>query len=355
MDSEIQENQKKVKVGIVGATGYGGVELIRLLEGHPVFQVEAVYSSSKEQKEVREEYPHLAHYNWLLEKIDPEEMAKSVDLVFTATPSGISTTLVPQLIEAGNRVVDLSGDFRLKEEGMYEKWYGKTPGPKKYIDEATYGLVEWFSEEVKESTFISNPGCYPTATLLGLIPVVKERMIQPHSIIIDAKSGLSGAGRSLSRTAHYAEINENMKIYKVNKHQHIPEIEQTLHRFDDNIGHVTFNPHLVPMTRGIMSTIYATVKDAMTREELYDVYKKAYEGSTFVRVRPLGEFPATKEVSGSNYCDIGIDYDERTNRVTIVSVIDNLVKGAAGQAIENANILMGLKAETGLGFLPMYP
>lgn len=345
----------QVNVGIVGATGYGGVELIRLLDGHPHFNIHSVYSSSQNDLPISEVYPNLSHFAYKLKEINPKEMAKEVELVFTATPSGVSSKLVPTLINEGLKVVDLSGDFRLKDEELYEQWYKKPSASLEDLEKAIYGLSEWFADEVSSAEFISNPGCYPTATLLGLAPLAQEKIVVSNSIIIDAKSGISGAGRGLSQLAHYAEINENMKIYKVNKHQHIPEIESVLSRWDSEIGNVMFNTHLVPMTRGIMTTMYAQLKEEKSIEELHALYVQAYEAKPFVRVRKLGEFPSTKEVSGSNYCDIGLDYDERTKRVTIVSVIDNLMKGAAGQAVHNANIMLGFEENLGINGLPVYP
>ncbi|MNW45765.1 N-acetyl-gamma-glutamyl-phosphate reductase [compost metagenome] len=218
-----------------------------------------------------------------------------------------------------------------------------------------YGLAEIYGDEVKGKELVSNPGCYPTATLLGLIPALSAGWIDPSSIIIDAKSGVSGAGRGMNLTNHYAEINENMKVYKVNKHQHIPEIEQTLGHIAGEPVTVTFTTHLVPMTRGIMCTMYAQLKGAYTEEDLVQLYRQYYEGRPFVRIRDKGKWPATKEVFGSNYCDIGFAADERTGRLTIVSVIDNLVKGAAGQAIQNLNLMMGWEETTGLKLTPVYP
>jgi N-acetyl-gamma-glutamyl-phosphate reductase len=346
---------KKGKIGIVGATGYGGIELIRLLSSHPHFHIYSVYSSSQEGTMIKDIYPHLLHENWRLQDIDPNRMAQEVELVFTATPSGISSQLVPDLVDAGLKVVDLSGDFRLKEENLYEQWYQKPSAKKTYLNQAVYGLSEWFAEEVKKSSFIANPGCYPTATLLALAPLVKSRLIEEDSVIVDAKSGVSGAGKGLSSATHYSETNENIKIYKVNQHQHIPEIEQVLKGWNENIQPITFSTHLVPMTRGIMSTVYARAKDRITFEDLYTLYLESYKDAPFVRIREKGKFPSTKEVCGSNYCDIGVAFDERTNRITVVSVIDNLVKGAAGQAVQNANIMMGYEQQTGLNFIPVYP
>jgi N-acetyl-gamma-glutamyl-phosphate reductase len=271
------------------------------------------------------------------------------------TPAGISSKLTPQFFDLGVTVIYLSGDFRLKNQNEYEQWYKKTPPPPEYLKHAVYGLAEWNREEIADAKIIANPGCYPTASLLGLIPLVKQKIIRERSIIIDAKSGVSGAGRTPSLTTHFTEINDNLKIYKVNQHQHIPEIEQELCKWDENLAPVTFSTHLVPMTRGIMATIYAEAKVNLTTDDLLDLYHSSYEGTHFVRIREKGTFPSTKEVSGSNFCDIGVDVDARTGRVTVVSVIDNLMKGAAGQALQNLNIMMGIDENTGLDQMPIYP
>ncbi|NMO96649.1 N-acetyl-gamma-glutamyl-phosphate reductase [Paenibacillus lemnae] len=345
-----------VKVAIVGSTGYGGVELIRLLQHHPHVEITSVISSSSSGVPISDGFPHLTnviHRN--LDGVDPSEMAKAADLVFTATPSGVSSKLVPQLLEAGLKVIDLSGDFRIKDGQVYEEWYKHDAPDPDVLASAVYGLCEIYGEQVKDVDFISNPGCYPTATLLGLIPALKAGWIDPSGIIIDAKSGVSGAGRGTSLMTHYAEINENFKAYKVNKHQHVPEIEQVLTDVSGKEVTVTLTTHLVPMTRGIMSTMYAPVLDAYTEEDFVKLYREYYEGRKFVRVRDKGIWPATKEVSGSNFCDIGFAVDSRTGRVTIVSVIDNVVKGAAGQAIQNLNLMMGWEESLGLAFTPVYP
>lgn len=347
---------QKCKVAIVGSTGYGGVELIRFLHFHPHVEITSVISSSTSGVSIAEGFPHLTGIvDQKLDGIDIAKMAEQVDLVFTATPSGVSTKLVPQLIDAGLKVIDLSGDFRLTDGSEYEAWYKHTAAEDKYLDQAVYGLSEIYGGNVAGAPFISNPGCYPTATLLGLIPAIKAGMIDHRSIIIDAKSGVSGAGRGTSLSSHYAEMNENFKAYKVNKHQHIPEIEQVLSEQAGEPVTVTFTTHLVPMTRGIMSTMYASLKGEYNDQDFIDVYQQFYENRSFVRIREKGIWPATKEVFASNYCDIGFAVDERTGRVTIISVIDNIVKGAAGQAIQNLNLMMGWDEQTGLNFLPVYP
>lgn len=347
---------EKVKVAIVGSTGYGGVELIRFLLGHPLVEITSVISSSSNGVPISEGFPHLTEIIVQnLDGVDPKLIAEKADVVFTATPSGVSGKLVPELLNAGLKVIDLSGDFRIKDGQIYESWYKHEAPQADLLAQAVYGLAEITGEQVQGAELISNPGCYPTATLLGLIPAVEAGWIDPASIIIDAKSGVSGAGRGTSLTTHYAEINENLKVYKMNRHQHIPEIEQVLSEAAGKNVTVTFTTHLTPMTRGIMSTMYATLKGNYTEADLIGLYRKRYEGRPFVRIRETGSWPATKEVFGSNYCDIGFAVDERTGRVTIISVIDNIVKGAAGQAIQNLNLAMGWEEDCGLKLSPVYP
>ncbi len=332
------------------------MELIRLLQNHPDVEITSVISSSSSGEPIEAGFPHLTGlFAQPLDGVDPAEIAGKADVVFTATPSGVSGKLVPQLLEAGLKVIDLSGDFRLKDRAEYEQWYRHPAPPPAYLEEAVYGLCEVYGEHAAGARFISNPGCYPTATLLGLLPALEAGWIQPESIIIDAKSGVSGSGRGASLGVHFAEVNENFKAYKVNKHQHIPEIEQVLTEAAGKPVTVTFTTHLVPMTRGIMSTMYAGMNGQHSESEFVELYRNYYAGRPFVRVRSEGVLPATKEVSGSNYCDIGFAADPRTGRVTIVSVIDNVVKGAAGQAIQNLNLMMGWEETRGLGFTPVYP
>lgn len=346
----------KVRAAIVGSTGYGGVELIRLLASHPQVEVTSVISSSNAGTPIAEGYPHLTEIRTeLLDGIEPDAIRAKADVVFLAAPAGVAAKLAPQLLEVGLKVIDVSGDFRLKSPALYEEWYKKAPAGQAHLDRAVYGLAEVFGEESKGADLIANPGCYPTATLLGLVPAVAEGWIDPATIIIDAKSGVSGAGRGASLGTHYAEINENFKTYKVNKHQHIPEIEQVLERVAGKPVTTTFTTHLVPMTRGIMSTMYAAITGEHSDRDFIDLYRRYYENRRFVRIRGEGVLPATKEVFGSNYCDIGFAVDTRTGRVTIVSVIDNLVKGAAGQAVQNLNLLMGWDERLGLEFVPVYP
>lgn len=345
-----------MKIAVIGATGYGGSELMRLLYNHPNVSIHSIHSSSQPGSLIDESYPHTQDALQLeLQAIDIDRMAKEVDLVFTSTPNGVSTKLVPQLLDAGLKVIDLSGDFRLKDRDLYEKWYELDAGDEALMGEAVYGLSEWVETDLSTVDLVANPGCFSTVTLLGLAPLVKKNLIDEKSIIVDAKTGVSGAGRGLSQANHFSETNENFKIYRVNEHQHIPEIEQTLKYWNEKVGPITFSPHLAPMTRGIMATMYMNVKEEITIESLFDIYRNSYIDDYFIRVRDIGSFPSTKEVYGSNFCDISLALDERTNRITVVSVIDNLVKGASGQAIQNMNKMLGLNEKSGLDYVPVFP
>lgn len=344
-----------MKASIIGTTGYGGVELLRIIHSHPEFEIHSVHSSSSEDY-IWNEYPHLFQ---IIEKklkgINPEEIASESDILFLATPSGVSSKLMEQFATTNLKIIDLSGDLRLTNPEDYRLWYKKQPVSSSIIESSVYGLSEWNQESIRKAKWIANPGCYSTATLLGLAPIILEDLVEPNSIIVDAKSGISGAGRSPSKTSMYAENNENFKIYKVNEHQHTPEIEQQLLKWNEKIKPITFSTHLLPITRGIMATMYVQLNLDWKTDKVIDLYKQYYEGRNFVRIRPAGVYPSVKEVNGSNYCDIGLHVDERTGRLTIVSVIDNLMKGAAGQAVQNANIMNGLDEKTGLEFMPIYP
>lgn len=344
-----------MKIAVIGATGYTGAELLRLLAMHPHVEVTVLTSDSSAGTPIAQLYPHLRGiYKQTLKTVDPQEIAKHAELAFVALPGGLSGGIVPGLVEAGLKVIDLGGDFRLPLP-LFETWYKKPAPPAELQQQAVYGLSEWYPEEIAKARLITNPGCYPTATLLALLPLIQRGLIELDSIVVDAKSGVSGSGKSLSLTTHYTEINENMKAYKLGVHQHIPEIETQLARVAGEDVTISFTTHLVPMVRGILATSYAHLKERWTTKDLLDMYQQTYEGSPFVRIRPEGEYPATKEVMASNYCDIGLYVDERTKRVTVVSVIDNLVKGASGQGVQNLNLMNGWDETTGLGFVPVYP
>jgi N-acetyl-gamma-glutamyl-phosphate reductase len=344
-----------MNVGIVGSTGYGGVELHRLLSNHPSVDTCILYSSTLNGSSYVEQYPHLTELsNELVRGIQLEEM-KQLDVIFLAVPAGISKEMTPELLEGTGKIIDLSGDLRLQDPKEYEEWYKGEAAEISVLNEAVYGLTECSREIIKEAKLIANPGCFPTASLLALAPLVQKKLIQPDSLIIDAKTGISGAGRKASLSSHFSETQENLRIYKVHEHQHTPEIEQQLKLWDPEWAPITFSTHLIPMTRGIMATIYGNLETAQTTEELHEFYQRFYSSSPFVRIRPVGQYPSTKEVFGTNFCDIAIKVDSRTGRVTIVSVIDNLIKGAAGQAVQNMNLMFGLDETAGLHYYPIYP
>ncbi|MFY4774320.1 N-acetyl-gamma-glutamyl-phosphate reductase [Metabacillus sp. RGM 3146] len=345
-----------MNVGIIGASGYGGVELHRFLHHHPYVQECILYTSSDQEKRYSDHYPHLTGINQ--ETLKNQEDLEGLDALFIAAPPGVSAALTPECMEnyPNLQIIDLSGDLRLKNLEDYEKWYRRKPASGKAVEQAVYGLSDINKEQIKEARIVANPGCYPTATLLGLAPLLAaEGVIEPHSIIVDAKSGVSGAGKKASQASLYSETNENFRIYKVAEHQHTPEIEQALSLWAKKEIMISFNPHLVPMTRGIMATSYASLTKNWSTSDLLEHYRAFYQDSPFVRIREKGNYPSTKEVTGSNYCDIGLKADERTGRVIIVSVIDNLVKGAAGQAVHNFNLMNGYEEATGLNALPIYP
>lgn len=343
-----------VKVGIVGATGYGGLELIRFLHNHPAVERIDLFTSSEEGVQFSSKFGHLVRIADIpLQKIAYDTLEK-FDVVFTSTPSGVTSELLPPLVGKGPKLIDLSGDFRLKDLVNYETWYGKKAAPFHSVQQSVYGLTEWNAELIRQATLVANPGCYPTAVLLSLLPLVKERLIDPSFLVIDAKSGISGAGNKPSQTTHFSETNENFSIYKVNTHQHIPEIEQALSMFAQADTKVTFNTHLVPMTRGILATSYAPVMQGITESQLITCLQATYENHPFVRIVTDASSLGTNRVKGSNYCDILVKVDSRTNRATIVSVIDNLVKGAAGQAIQNMNVQFDLPQTTGLDVVPFF-
>ena len=343
-----------MKVGIIGATGYGGLELIRLLHNHPEIKNIDLFTSSDEGNIFSNKYTHLLNiHDMPLLKIDQENLA-DYDVIFTSTPSGISSELLPSLIGIGPKLIDLSGDFRLKDPAQYELWYKKTPAPAQVIEKSVYGLTEWNAEAIKKADIIANPGCYPTAVLLSLLPLINENLIDTTQLVIDAKSGISGAGNKPTQMTHFSETNENTAIYKLHQHQHIPEIEQAIETFANQSTRITFTTHLVPMTRGILTTSYAPVNEGISEKDLTDALHETYANQPFVRIIKQTDKFGTNQVYGSNYCDIHVKVDPRTNRATIVSVIDNLVKGAAGQAIQNMNVQFNLNQTTGLTLVPLY-
>lgn len=345
-----------VTVGIYGAGGYTGQELLRLLIRHPKVEVVAATSRRFKGMPVAEVYPVFVDLTDL-SYIDAsaEEVARVADVIFLALPHGTSMQVAPVFLKAAKKVIDLSADFRLRDVKVYEKWYEKHTAPK-ILKKAVYGIPELYRDAIKKANFIANPGCYPTSTILGLAPVLKEKWIDETSIIVDSKSGVSGAGREPQIGSLFCEVAGGFKAYKVGgQHRHIPEIEQELSALAGHEIKISFTPHLLPINRGILSTIYAPLKKKCTPAELTKLYKVFYQGEKFVRVYKSGAFPNISSVCGSNYCDIGVTVDTRTNRVIIVSAIDNLIKGASGQAIQNMNLLCGFPEETGLNIVSLFP
>lgn len=343
-----------MKVGIIGATGYGGLELLRFLHIHPEVKNITLFTSSDEGAIFSSKFGHLVNImDQPLQKIDDDSLAK-LDVVFASTPSGVTSQLFPSILNKGPKLIDLSGDYRLKDPAVYEQWYKKQPAEANILQQSVYGLSEWNEEAIKGSTLIANPGCYPTAVLLSILPLLKNKLIDPSFLVIDAKSGISGAGNKPSQTTHFSESNESLSIYKINEHQHIPEIEQAISMFAGITTNITFNTHLVPMTRGILATSYAAVTPGVTEQQLTQCLKDTYANHPFVRVVEHANNIGTNRVKGSNYCDIHVKLDERTNRATIIGVIDNLVKGAAGQAIQNMNIQMNFDHKLGIDGIPLF-
>lgn len=345
-----------IRVAVIGASGYTGVELLRLLYRHPEVTVTAVTSEQSAGRPVSSVFPSLRErYDGLLESLDPTAIAQKADVVFTALPHQAAMKVVPAFLEAGVRVVDLSADYRLRDASVYEAWYEPHVTPELLAD-AVYGLPECYRSQIAGARLVANPGCYPTSVILGLTPLLQAGLIDPAGIIVDAKSGTSGAGRGAKLDSLYCEVNESFKAYGVGGvHRHIPEIEQELSVQAGTSVTLTFTPHLVPMDRGILSTIYATPVKKTSTEELIECLGAYYADEFFVRVLPKGQFPATGYVRGSNCCDIGVTLDERTGRVIVVSAIDNLVKGASGQAIQNMNLMVGFAEQTGLEGIALYP
>lgn len=344
-----------MKVSIIGVTGYSGLELVRLLHSHPEVQITGIYGSQNIGKPISEIYPHLKGMLELpLQEIDCEKIMATSELVFFATPSGISKSYAPTFYNAGFPVIDLSGDFRLKSKESYEKWYGKEATHEAYLNEAVYGLAD-FEISYPTNALVANPGCYATATILSLAPLLIHDLIDVTSIIVDAKSGLSGAGKNLSKSSHYVEVNDNMSLYKVNQHQHIPEIMLQFKKWQPKTPAIQFSTSLIPVTRGIFVTSYAKLNSALNFEAVKKAYQEVYQNKTFIRLMPEDQMPQLKQVIGTNYTDIGISYNEATNTVMIVTVIDNLIKGAAGQAIQNLNQLSGFDEKAGLDFVPVFP
>jgi len=345
-----------INVGIIGATGYTGAELVRLLGHHPEAELVGLTSRTYRGEPYWRVYPHLKDYVDLdCEELDLVQLVKRSDVLFTALPHGHSMDVAREVLKKGKKLVDLGADFRIREARIYEQWYGVDHTAPELLNQAVYGLPEIYRDAVRETSLVANPGCYPTASILALAPLLRRGLVYTDSIIVDAKSGVSGAGRSFSLKGHFAETNENFQAYNVASHRHTPEIEQELSLLAGEELLINFTPHLVPMTRGILATVYVNLKKYYDREELYTIFAEFYRDEPFVRLLPPGVLPQTKAVAGSNHCDIGIVSDSRTNRAIILSAIDNLVKGASGQAIQNMNLMLGIDETTGLMSPGLYP
>ncbi|WP_414581828.1 N-acetyl-gamma-glutamyl-phosphate reductase [Scytonema sp. PCC 10023] len=350
-------NFRRVPVGIVGASGYGGVQLVRLLMDHP--EVELVYlgGESSAGKPLADLYPHLAHIiNQQIEAVDPETIAGRCEVVFLSLPNGLACKMAPQLLEKGCKVLDLSADYRFSDLTTYTSWYGVQRTDLATAAQSVYGLPELYRDRIAEAQLIGCPGCYPTASLLALSPLLKQGLIVPETAIVDAKSGTSGGGRQAKVNMLLAEADNSLGAYNVARHRHTPEIEQIC---SDLAGHevtIQFTPHLIPMVRGILATVYATLRDpGLVRDDLITIYRAFYRNSPWVTVCDPGVYPQTKWAGGSNLCYIGIEVDPRTGRAIVMSAIDNLIKGQAGQAIQCLNIMMGWDETLGLPKLGFYP
>lgn len=345
-----------IKVGIIGATGYAGSELVRILLGHKDVEIKWYGSRSyidKKYASIYQNFFQLVDANCMDDNM--EVLADQVDVIFTATPQGLCASLVNEEILSKVKIIDLSADFRIKDVKVYEEWYKLEHKSPQFIEEAVYGLCEINREDVKKARLVANPGCYTTCSILTCYPLVKEGIIDPNTIIVDAKSGTSGAGRGAKVDNLFCEVNENMKAYGVATHRHTPEIEEQLGYACGEKITINFTPHLVPMNRGILATAYASLKKDVTYEEVKAIYDKYYADEKFVRVLEKDVCPQTKWVEGSNYVDVNFKIDPRTNRIIMMGAIDNLVKGAAGQAVQNMNLMFGVKESEGLELVPMFP
>ncbi len=340
-----------INVGIIGATGYAGVELVRLLLTHPEAKIAAISSISFEGQPIAAIYPNLNEITDLICESADGVIAKS-DVVLAALPHGLSQDTAAACAAAGKKFIDLGADFRLDDPADYEQWYGCEVKHPALHERAVYGLCEWFREDIAKTDIIGNPGCYPTSVALGLAPALKSGLVSPTGIVVDSKSGTTGAGRKPTQTTHFPDCNEAFSAYKVASHRHTPEIEQTLSKLAGQPATITFVPHLLPVNRGILSTIYAKLADGVTAAQVREVYDAAYQNEKFVRLMPSGQEVNIRNVRCSNYCDIQLYVDEHTRLLIVTSVIDNMVKGAAGQAIQNMNLLFGLDESAGLTMIP---
>ena len=345
-----------IRVGIIGATGYAGEELVRILYSHPAAEIVNLSSKSYAGQPYSKVYP--SYKDLITDDCQPEDLealSEEADVIFLALPHGLASSKVTEKVLQKCKIIDLGADFRLQDPDLYEQWYQVPHEGKGLLKEAVYGLCEWKRDEIRKTRLVANPGCYTTCSIMSRAPLVKEHMIEVDSVIIDAKSGVSGAGRGVSLGNHFAEVNESIKAYKVGCHRHTPEIEEQLSNLAGKPVTLTFTPHLVPMQRGILAVCYGKLTAPATWESIAEVYERYYGKEYFVRLMAKGEYPETRWVKGSNFVDIGFAVDERTGRIIVIGAIDNLVKGAAGQAVQNMNLLFGLAETLGLEQAPMFP
>ena len=341
-----------IRAAVAGATGYAGAELVRLLTGHPGVQLTMITSRQFTGQRFDRVFPSMAgRVDLVCEDLNDDRICAAADIIFTALPHKLPMKIAPEILKRGRKTIDLSADFRFNEAGAYEAAYQPHAAPE-LLRETVYGLSEVYSSDIASARLVGNPGCYPTSALLPLIPLIKGGLVDPDGIVVDSKSGVSGAGRSPSLAVHHCEVNESFKAYKVAAHRHAPEMESILSREAGRTVAITFVPHLVPMTRGMLSTIYARPSGAATAGTVQDCLTTFYAGRPFVRLRPPGAPPDTLHVRGTNYCDIGFVLDERSRRLILMSAIDNLGKGAAGQAVQNMNLMFGLDETAGLDQIP---
>ncbi len=338
-----------LRIAIAGATGYAGGELLRILATHPEVEIVRLTSESYAGKNLVDVLPALRNViDAKLEPLDPSTIGRGVDLVFTALPHRTAMSSVPAILASGVKVVDFSADYRLKDAGVYETWYATRHIDAAGLQESVYGLPELYREEVRDARLVANPGCYPTGAILALAPLLRDGLILANTVLVDSKSGVSGAGRKAEIEFSFCEVNESLRAYSVGRHRHTPEIEQELSTVAGSNITLSFTPHLVPMSRGILSTCYAQPKDSVTANEMAASFERAYNNEPFVRVLSSGQIPSTGHVWGSNFVDLGFVFDERTNRVVVITALDNLTKGAAGAAVQNMNIMAGFPETTAL-------
>ncbi|MBA4349571.1 MAG: N-acetyl-gamma-glutamyl-phosphate reductase [Thermodesulfovibrio sp.] len=345
-----------LRIAICGGSGYAGSELLRILSLHPQVEVTAVTSEKSAGKKVTDLFPHLVKYNRLIyEPLDKEQLLPKADVFFMALPHAASQEAVDFFFKKGRKVIDLSADYRLSDPLIYEEWYKTPHNYKETLKKAVYGLPELYRKDIKKARLVANPGCYPTGAILALYPAIKEGLIDAKSIIVDSKSGISGAGRKAEIALSFCEVNEGLKAYRIGVHRHTPEIEQEISAIAGKKIKINFTPHLVPIDRGIISTVYGKMLKDMNTADVLSIYKKIYAKEPFVRILDENNFPNVKYVRGSNYCQIGLKVNNRTNTLIVVSAIDNLVKGASGLAVQNMNVMMGFEETAGLKDLALVP